>query len=98
MKGVSSHSLAALGLAGLAAALATPKTYAVDRTYSLMSDEGTNYTVFEHADTGSRTRYVQDSGICETTKGVKQYSGYFDVGTLWSKTSGIYLLSSSEKS
>ncbi|OLN87696.1 Carboxypeptidase S1 [Colletotrichum chlorophyti] len=57
------------------------KSYAVDRTYSLTSDLGTNYTVFEHSATNSRTRYVQDSGICETTKGVRQYSGYFDVGT-----------------
>ncbi|OHF02094.1 serine carboxypeptidase [Colletotrichum orchidophilum] len=72
---------AALGLASFTAALGAPKSYSVDRTYSLMSDLGTNFTVYEHAATGSRTRYVQDSGICETTKGVKQYSGYFDVGT-----------------
>ncbi|GJC87453.1 hypothetical protein ColLi_10291 [Colletotrichum liriopes] len=79
MKGVS---LSALGLAGVAVGLATPKSYAVDRSYSLMSEAGTNFSVFEHAATNSRTRYVQDSGICETTKGVRQYSGYFDVGKL----------------
>ncbi|KAK1673177.1 serine carboxypeptidase [Colletotrichum godetiae] len=81
MRALLPHSVAALGLASFAAALATPKSYSVDRTYSLMSDLGTNFTVYEHAATSSRTRYVQDSGICETTKGVKQYSGYFDVGT-----------------
>ena len=26
-------------------------------------------------------RYVANSGICETTPGVNQYSGYLDVGT-----------------
>ncbi|KAF2429796.1 putative carboxypeptidase S1 [Tothia fuscella] len=36
--------------------------------------------IFEHADTQSRIEYVSDSGICETTKGVKQHSGYFSVG------------------
>lgn len=36
--------------------------------------------VFEHAATQSRIEYVSDSGICETTKGVKQHSGYFSVG------------------
>lgn len=83
MMGVSLQSLAVLGLAGLAAAVAVPKTrnYAVDRSYSEMSDLGTNYKVFEHAATNSRTRFVTDSKICETTPNVKQYSGYFDVGT-----------------
>nr|XP_036582222.1 carboxypeptidase s1 [Colletotrichum truncatum]KAF6790882.1 carboxypeptidase s1 [Colletotrichum truncatum] len=81
MKTSSSQTLVVLGLAGFAAAAAVPQTYAVDRTYSLMSDLGTNYTVFEHAATNSRTRFVTDSKICETTPNVKQYSGYFDVGT-----------------
>jgi len=42
---------------------------------------GVNYTVFEHAATSSKLSYVIDSGVCETTPGVKQYSGYFSVGT-----------------
>ena len=38
-------------------------------------------TFFEHALTGSRLRYVEpDSGLCERTPGVKQYSGYIEVG------------------
>lgn len=26
-------------------------------------------------------RYVENSGVCETTPGVQQFSGYVDVGT-----------------
>ncbi|TDZ60880.1 Carboxypeptidase S1 [Colletotrichum trifolii] len=84
MMALLAHLFLVSGLAGLASAAALPggpKTYAVDKTYSLMSDLGTNYTVYEHAATNSRMRLVADSGICETTKGVKQFSGYFDLGT-----------------
>lgn len=38
------------------------------------------YSVFEHASTGSRMEFVKNSGICETTPGVNQYSGYLSVG------------------
>jgi carboxypeptidase C (cathepsin A) len=41
---------------------------------------GKKFAVFEHAATQSRLEYVSDSGICETTKGVKQHSGYLTVG------------------
>ena len=30
--------------------------------------------------TGAKLRYVVDSGVCETTPGVRQMSGYVDVG------------------
>lgn len=40
-----------------------------------------NYTVFEHAATGAKLEFVTNSGICETTAGVNQYSGYLSVGT-----------------
>lgn len=43
-------------------------------------DTSTNYITFEHAATGSRLDYVKNSGICETTPGVNQYSGYLSVG------------------
>ncbi|KZL80143.1 carboxypeptidase s1 [Colletotrichum incanum] len=56
MKDISSLSSAALCLAGVAVGLAMPKSYAVDRSYSLMSEAGTNFSVFEHAATNSRTR------------------------------------------
>ena len=50
-----------------------------DRSYFLQS-RGTNYTVFEHRATGTKLQYVSNSGICETTPGVNQYSGYSTVG------------------
>ena len=42
---------------------------------------GVNHTVFEHRTTGSNLSFVTNSGVCETTPGVNQYSGYFSVGT-----------------
>lgn len=42
---------------------------------------GIVYNVFEHAATNSTLEIVEDSGICETTPGVKTYSGYLSVGT-----------------
>ncbi len=30
---------------------------------------------------GVKLRFVEDSGVCETTPGVHQVSGYIDVGT-----------------
>ena len=52
----------------------------VDRR-SFEVKDGVNYTVFEHAATGSKISFVTNSGVCETTPGVNQYSGYFSVGT-----------------
>ena len=37
-------------------------------------------TIFEHAATKSSLEYVTNSGICETTPGVNQYSGYLNYG------------------
>ncbi|BDD60985.1 hypothetical protein MAP00_006071 [Monascus purpureus] len=48
---------------------------------SFVERDGVNYTVFEHAATGARLEFVKNSGICETTPGVNQYSGYLSVGT-----------------
>ncbi|KAI0000718.1 putative carboxypeptidase S1 [Xylariaceae sp. FL0662B] len=42
---------------------------------------GISYNVFEHRATGSKMSFVKNSGICETTPGVNQYSGYLSVGT-----------------
>ena len=52
----------------------------VDRR-SFEVTNGVNYTVFEHAATASKLSFVTNSGVCETTPGVNQYSGYFSVGT-----------------
>ena len=51
----------------------------LDKRYTL-NDNGIKYKVFEHAATGSQTKIVYNSGICETTPGVGQHSGYFSVG------------------
>ena len=48
---------------------------------SFVERDGVNYTVFEHAATGAKLEFVTNSGICETTAGVNQYSGYLSVGT-----------------
>ena len=48
---------------------------------SFVERDGVNYTVFEHAATGAKLEFVTNSGICETTKGVNQYSGYLSVGS-----------------
>ncbi|CAG2000160.1 unnamed protein product [Fusarium graminearum] len=57
---------------------ATPAS-SLDKRYSL-EDNGIKYKVFEHAATKSQTKIVSNSGICETTPGVNQHSGYFSVG------------------
>lgn len=47
---------------------------------SYTQKHGTNYTVFTHAPTGATLEFVNNSGICETTPNVNQYSGYLSVG------------------
>ncbi|KAF4461546.1 carboxypeptidase D [Fusarium albosuccineum] len=47
---------------------------------STETTNGIKYKVFEHAATGGKTKIVSNSGICETTPGVNQHSGYFTVG------------------
>jgi len=53
---------------------------------SFVERNGQNFTVFEHAATGAKIEFVTNSGICETTPGVNQYSGYLSVGTNMSKS------------
>ncbi|KAE8394878.1 Alpha/Beta hydrolase protein [Aspergillus alliaceus] len=67
-----------LALAGCVQAL--PKGAKIGTTASHVRKDGITYNVFEHAATGVRVEYVNNSGICETTKGVNQYSGYLSVG------------------
>ena len=47
---------------------------------SFLVKEGVEYTVFEHAATGATLSFVTNSGVCETTQGVNQYSGYLSIG------------------
>ena len=68
-----------LGLSSLVAALPTEASRKDKRSFE--ERDGVKHTVFEHADTGVKIDFVTNSGICETTKGVNQYSGYFSVGT-----------------
>ena len=70
--------LRALLCAKLTLAFAASPALARDR-YSFSERNGTNYTVLEHEET--RLEFVKNSGICETTPGVNQYSGYMTVGT-----------------
>ncbi|POS85864.1 hypothetical protein EPUL_001933 [Erysiphe pulchra] len=48
---------------------------------SFYKENGVIRTVFEHEATGAKIDFVTNSGICETTPGVNQYSGYLSVGT-----------------
>lgn len=48
---------------------------------SFYTQNGVQRTVFEHEATGAKIDFVTNSGICETTPGVNQYSGYLSVGT-----------------
>ena len=65
-----------LSLASITLASPAPK---VDRR-SFVERDGQNFTVFEHAATGAKMEFVTNSGICEITPGVNQYSGYLSVG------------------
>ncbi|KAE9378789.1 carboxypeptidase-like protein S1 [Stipitochalara longipes BDJ] len=62
----SQHSKSDLGLEGRS---------------SVVERDGVKHIIFDHKATGSKLDFVTNSGICETTPGVNQYSGYFSVGT-----------------
>lgn len=72
---------AGLALSSVALASPLPTDSEVKDKRSFVERDGTNYTVFEHAATGAKIEFVTNSGICETTPGVNQYSGYLSVGT-----------------
>ncbi|KAM5375123.1 hypothetical protein ACJA88_007788 [Fusarium oxysporum] len=73
---ISSISTALLGLIGSVSAFGgiAPDS----RQFRTLERHG--LTVFKHAATNSKLEYVTNSGICETTPGVGQYSGYLSVG------------------
>lgn len=48
---------------------------------SFVKRDGVDHTIFEHEATGAKIDFVTNSGICETTPGVNQYSGYLSVGS-----------------
>src|SRR3569833_1952705 len=78
MKAATLRSWAWLGV--FCAATALPSPGAKDKRY-LEERDGTTFDVFEHAATGAKMSVVTNSGICETTPGVTQYSGYLSVGS-----------------
>lgn len=73
-----SISAIALGLSAMSTAL-RGSAARVDKRYTEKLN-GVHYNVFEHGITGAKVSYVNNSGICETTAGVNQYSGYVSVG------------------
>lgn len=79
---MSLRTLALLGLTSLAASApgVKPSASTVNKRY-LEERNGVTYNVFKRAGEASSLSYVKNSGICETTPGVDQYSGYLDVGT-----------------
>ncbi|KUI53502.1 Carboxypeptidase S1 [Cytospora mali] len=77
---MSLRNLALLGLASLAVAVPKGSPNAAHKRY-IEERNGISYNVFKRAGEKSSLSYVTDSGICETTKNVTQYSGYLDVGT-----------------
>ncbi|KAI3394111.1 hypothetical protein diail_3235 [Diaporthe ilicicola] len=79
---MSLRALALLGLSSLAAAAPGSKasTSKFDKRY-VEERDGVTYNVFKRAGETASLSYVKNSGICETTPGVDQYSGYLDVGT-----------------
>lgn len=46
---------------------------------SKVERDGRNFTTLEHTATGVKLEFVTNSGICETTPGVNQYSGYISL-------------------
>ena len=89
MLGISSI----LTLASVTFTIASPVL--VDRR-SFQVKDGVNYTIFEHAATGATLSYVTNSGVCETTPGVNQYSGYLSVGTNMVSNSALFKTAPSE--
>jgi hypothetical protein len=73
-------------LAGLTLGSLTLASPILKDKRSIVEEDGVKYTMFEHAATNSVVKFVTNSGICEITPGVNQYSGYFSVG------GGAYLI------
>jgi hypothetical protein len=80
------HLLAGLVLPWLQPCTALPSTdihrtdVATRGRTTFEEQEGILHTIFEHEATGAKLDFVSNSGICETTPGVAQHSGYLNVG------------------
>ena len=83
----SSFKLVAVGLLGVSSLVTALLTEGARKDKRSFEEcDSVTHTLFEHADTGIKIDFVTNSGICETTPGVNQYSGYFSVGTSASKS------------
>lgn len=76
--GVAS-SVHCLGIPSLESRIAAPE---LEGKRSVEVRDGVEHTLFEHEVTGGTIDFVTNSGICETTPGVNQYSGYLSVGSM----------------
>ena len=74
------HFQALLALPWLAVASPAPINPGFKGKRSYTHQDGVKRTLFQHEATGAAIYFVTNSGICETTPGVKQYSGYLNVG------------------
>ena len=82
--------LAAAFAAALSSALAAQfPTFADTAAQSNVAlDLGTDFVEFQSENLDdTKLRFVKNSGVCETTPGVNQLSGYIDVGTNMSMVS-----------
>lgn len=79
-QGIASVLFAAVAQTVVAApAAATTSSSYLNKRY-IEERDGVSYNVFEHHETGSKMSFIKNSGVCETTPGVNQYSGYLEVG------------------
>lgn len=54
---------------------------AIERGVVSFVEDGVDRLLFNHSETRCTLDIVKNSGICETTPGVNQYSGYLSVGS-----------------
>ncbi|KAK8075683.1 Carboxypeptidase s1 [Apiospora hydei] len=80
-RGIATALLAAVAQTAVAAPAAAtgPSSSHLNKRY-VEERDGIAYNVFEHYETASKMSFVKNSGVCETTPGVNQYSGYLGVG------------------
>lgn len=74
----STFSTAVLGFASMAHGL--PGLLPNSKLFRIKTPAGTEMSAFENEATTVTLDYVTNSGVCETTPGVNQYSGYISIG------------------
>lgn len=48
--------------------------------------DGVEHPIWDHDATHAKIGFVTNSGVCEMTRGVSQYSGFVDVGSKYSES------------